>query len=145
LFFSFYSIYLFIHFYSCNTCLILVNIEGLNAYRDHNADTNCQLGNLFSRKCLVYIISFVINNETILLVPWMLITAFGLTFPVLAAKTWRLHRLLQLIDKKMNFSLATKSGTRQWRVVYCVVVFLCILYVPMILWQLNSPLRFDVV
>lgn len=73
---------------------------------------------------------------------WLLVTGFSLTFPVLFAKTWRLHRVLSYV---MSNTLDTKySRNRKIRSSSILFFYLIVMYIPMICWQLTSPIYFAI-
>ena len=73
---------------------------------------------------------------------WLLVIAFSLTFPVLFAKTWRLHHIASLVTSK-NASLKTTSKSRS-SFHYVLLGFMFAIYCPMVLWELNGPLLYRI-
>jgi hypothetical protein len=95
-----------------------LQIQGLEQLSDEQADIACQA------------------------IPWLLTSAFGCTFPILIAKTWRLHRLLSFLKTKLSINM--KALDKSPGVEYGVAAYLLILFTPMLLWQIYNPVKFTV-
>jgi hypothetical protein len=63
---------------------------------------------------------------------WLMVTGFSLTFPVLFAKTWRLHSIVKVVLKN-TFNIQAKI--QKIHVSRFVLIFIAIVFIPMITWQ----------
>ena len=73
----------------------------------------------------------------------MLTTAFGMTFPILCAKIWKLHRIVLFIKQK-NLSMNIKSMKEIIDLRVLVAVYLLVLFIPLIIWRFLSPITYVV-
>ena len=92
--------------------------EGIERINDYTVDSYCQ--------CIC----------------WVFMTAYGLTFPVLIAKTWSLHRVV--ITARVNLVSAKKAGGTLKDLLLWMGCYLLFIYVVLAVWQASYPVQYKI-